>query len=148
MTNSFEPWHIWCILAIVLAGVEMLAVSFYLFCFAIACGFAAVVASLGAPLTWQLTAFSVSCLACMLVLRQPFHRYLYKGGDTKPVNLAGMLGLNGIVIESIGSDLSPGRVKIRGEEWRALSEDDQQIHEGTHISVVAVDGATVRVRPA
>jgi membrane protein implicated in regulation of membrane protease activity len=51
-----------------------------------------------------------------------------------------------VVVESNGHGLAAGRVKLRGEEWRALSEDDAVLEEGQNVTVVGVSGATIRVR--
>jgi membrane protein implicated in regulation of membrane protease activity len=45
-----------------------------------------------------------------------------------------------------GVALDDGWVRVRGERWRALA--DEQLAPGTEVEVVAVDGLTVRVRRA
>jgi membrane protein implicated in regulation of membrane protease activity len=133
-------------MALILTIAEMLSLSFVLLCFALGAGVTAFVAYTEAAVTWQLLAFAITCVLAMLFLRPVFSRILYRKSEDVPVNTEGMLGIMGVVVESNGHGLAAGRVKLRGEEWRALSEDDAVLEEGQNVTVVGVSGATIRVR--
>ena len=58
-----------------------------------------------------------------------------------------MAGLTGAVQERVGDELHPGRVVVRGETWRAVTEGDA-LEPGTAVVVELVRGTTLWVRPA
>ncbi|MCB1090961.1 MAG: NfeD family protein, partial [Verrucomicrobiae bacterium] len=49
--------------------------------------------------------------------------------------------------DPVSGENAPGRVKIGGEEWRAISADGSMINPGAVVEIVSLDGATVTVRP-
>ena len=55
----------------------------------------------------------------------------------------GLIGTRGEVIEACDPD---GRVRLRGEIWRARSSSLAAV--GEHVEVTDVDGLTLEVRPA
>ena len=62
-------------------------------------------------------------------------------------NTHAMVGQRGTVTTVVGGIDNPGRVKIGGEEWRAISESDEPLAEGLVVEIISVDSATVIVRP-
>jgi len=57
------------------------------------------------------------------------------------------LGQRALVLTPIAPHVA-GRVRVRGEEWRAVLEDgaSQPIAQGTEVTVTGVDGVTLLVR--
>jgi membrane protein implicated in regulation of membrane protease activity len=143
---SLSPWQLWCGLAVILAVIEMLTTSFYLACFSVAAIASALVSYFNGGVTFQLVIFALVSFACIVFLRNALHDRIYANSETKLVGVSGMLGMNGLVIEEI-SEYEPGRVKLRGEEWRALSLHTTVIPAGQQVIVTEVAGATVTVRP-
>ncbi len=65
-----------------------------------------------------------------------------------PSNTDALLGREARVCERIAPD-RPGRVKLEGEEWRAVAEDPAcgELEVGRIVTVRRIDGVTVRVIP-
>ena len=57
-----------------------------------------------------------------------------------------MVGAEGVVLEEIDNVKNTGRVRVKKDEWRADSEMDEIIPEGTRISVMRMDGTHLVVR--
>jgi membrane protein implicated in regulation of membrane protease activity len=56
------------------------------------------------------------------------------------------IGKRGIVLEEIDNSMNTGRVRLDKEEWRADSETDSVIPEGTRVEVVRLDGTHLVVK--
>lgn len=65
-------------------------------------------------------------------------RYRVRGGAE------GMVGERAIVLETLNPD---GRVRVRGEIWRATGPDGIAVEPGAKTRVVEVSGLHVRVDP-
>jgi membrane protein implicated in regulation of membrane protease activity len=94
----------------------------------------------------QLGIFAVASVLCLALVR-PFMRGLYRGSDNRPVLTDALLGTMGTVVDPIAFN-SPGRVRIGGEEWRAVSRERDPLPEGTKVQILQVEGATLTVRCA
>ena len=70
-----------------------------------------------------------------------------KGAPAASSGTDALLDRKGIVVARIAPH-APGRVRVRGEEWRAELHSDAQgpLEAGAEITVLEVDGVTLRVR--
>jgi len=57
----------------------------------------------------------------------------------------GLMGERGTALEEVGDGPEPGEVRVRGELWRARS--NEVVAAGEEVEVVAIDGLTLTVRP-
>lgn len=58
------------------------------------------------------------------------------------------IGQEGIVTEEIYNISAKGLVKVKGSVWTARSEtDNEKIAEGTHVTVIRIEGVKLIVRP-
>jgi membrane protein implicated in regulation of membrane protease activity len=135
-----QPWHLWTVLGIALYIVEMLSFSFFPASFALAA------AQLGLTTAGQLGVFAVASVLCLALVR-PLARGLYRASDHRPVLTDALLGTTGTVVDPITSG-TPGRVRVGGEEWRAITESLHPLPEGTLVEILRVEGATLTVRCA
>lgn len=143
-------WIAWLILIFVCVIIELLTLEFTFLM--LACGS---VAGLGANLLgWEwwvqiLVAAAVSVLL-LLTIRPVLLRYMRRGEDPTPSNVAALNGMSGRVVSPIAD--TTGLVKLaNGETWtaRLASESDQRVIDtGASVRVVLVDGATVVIVPA
>lgn len=143
-------WIAWLILIFVCVIIELLTLEFTFLM--LACGS---VAGLGANLLgWEwwvqiLVAAAVSVLL-LLTIRPVLLRYMRRGEDPTPSNVAALNGMSGRVVSPIAD--TTGLVKLaNGETWtaRLASESDQRVVDtGASVRVVLVDGATVVIVPA
>ena len=141
-----EPWHYWLIAAIVLCILEIFTADFLL----LGLGFAAVGSSIAsyheASMTWQVGVFAILSVIFVFTIRPIARRYFYKTSDPRVSNVEAIKGKRGVVVEAIPQGGQPGRVKLGGEEWRAVTEDAVTIAPDTEVVVEHVEGATLHVR--
>jgi len=140
-----EAWHWWLIAAIILIALEIFTSDFLFAGMGIACLGAAVAAGFNTGLPIQLGAFAGTAISALCFVRPTVLRHLHQSGEDFPSNVDGLTGQIGTVTIAAGSTEQPGRVKIGGEEWRAISHQGDLLEEGTIVEVVSVDSATLRV---
>lgn len=139
-------WWGWCILGVVLLGVELLAVDaqFYL----VFAGLSAVVVGLlglvglELPVAVQWLLFAVLAVTAMFTLRRPIYAKLMN----KPFGNVNT-DLDQRVL--LTQELAPGkscRIEYRGSGWTALNIGDQAIPSGGAARIDSIDGVTLRVR--
>ncbi|GHU55363.1 protease [Clostridia bacterium] len=107
---------------------------------------AAYIVSFFADFLAQLGAFVfVSALALVLTFvvfkKTPFKAQKNVGGNDL------FIGKNAVVTEEINNAKSIGRVTLDDIAWSAISENGLEISQDTLVSVVAVKGSTLTVRP-
>ena len=141
----FEDWHWWLIAALVLMILEIFLSDFLLATLGVAALFASAVAGFGADFTWQFATFVFAAIVALAFLRPAVQRWFYKTSDPIRTNIDDMAGKRGIVTTAIENEDHPGRVKVGGEEWRAITAGER-LEEGERIEIVAVESATVVVR--
>jgi membrane protein implicated in regulation of membrane protease activity len=140
-----EMWHYWIIAGLILLIVEIFTPAFVLGSFGIGCFIAGIAAGLDLSVYWQIFIFSAGTLLIFFTIRPLFLRYLKPKGEAERTNTDALAGLKAIVIEDIDNDRSVGRVKIGGEDWRAVSADDSRIQKDLPVRVLRVDGSKVIV---
>ncbi|GAA4375368.1 NfeD family protein [Agromyces bauzanensis] len=142
-------WIVWLILILVCVIIELLTLEFTFLMIAFGS-----VAGLGVDLLgWEwwaqiLIAAAVSVLL-ILTIRPVMLRYMRRGADPTPSNVAAILGMSGRVVSSVSE--AAGLVKLaNGETWTARlapDADEQVVGAGASVRVVVVDGATVVIVP-
>jgi membrane-bound serine protease (ClpP class) len=90
---------------------------------------------------WLVSSLGFVVLGANLVVALLVYRFLKK----KPLTgREGMVGVRGVALQAI-SPHAPGQVRVRGEIWRA--ESDQPIRSGEQIQVKGLQGLTLLVEP-
>ncbi len=140
-----ESWHLWTITGLLLLILEMLIPAFFFASFGLAALITAPIAAQGTGTTAQLGTFAAVSVLCMAAVRPFFMRCVYRK-QIAPVNVHALIGQSGSVVDAIGAGTETGRVKVGGEEWRALSESGAPLAPGTRIQITAVESATLTVR--
>ena len=94
----------------------------------------------------QTIVFVITSTLLMIFTRPIVNKFL-KIDKTEgiPTNVYSVIGKTGIVVEDIESCDIPGKVKISGDFWTAIS--DTKIYKGTRIKVIEVDGVKLKVEP-
>jgi membrane protein implicated in regulation of membrane protease activity len=139
-------WWAWCILGVLLLGIELLAVDaqFYL----VFAGLAAVLVGLlglvglELPIAGQWLLFAVLAVTAMFTLRRPIYAKLMN----KPFGNVSTDVDQRVVL---AQELAPGkscRIEYRGSGWTALNVGDQVIPSGGAARIDSIDGVTLRVR--
>jgi len=138
-------WHLWVILGLVLLIAEIFTTGFLVALFGLACVVPAVLSVLGIGFAGQLLGYAVANAVLLVAVRPVCVRYLHKESDAVPTNVDGLVGREGVVVEAISAEARSGRVKIGGEEWKAICPSDDRVAVGARVCVRAVSGCTVEV---
>ncbi len=134
----------WLIAAVIFVILEILppATHFFFLCLALGSLAASIAAYFGGPAWAPWVAFGVVSIGSLPLLI-PLARFLFTPKPTAS-NADEVLNQEALVTEPI-SEHKAGLVKVRGEVWRATSEDGPH-GEGEKVHVVRIDGTHVVVR--
>ena len=136
-------WVIWMIVAIALAGGEMLTLSLFLGPLALAAVLAALVAVGSGSIELQAAAFVLGSVASLAIIRPIARRHLRTPAHIR-TGAAALIGQSATVLEQV--DSQKGMVKIGGEVWTARTYDEDHVIEaGKRVEVMKIDGATALV---
>ncbi|QDQ27068.1 NfeD family protein [Chitinimonas arctica] len=133
-----ENYLIWFVLALLLAGAEMLSGTFYLLVYSLCCALGGVAAVAGLPVPAQLSVAAACAVVGTLWLRRhPISR---------PSRVSGNLDLgHRVEVESWKSELT-ARVRYRGTGWDAELAAPLAERPGT-LYIVGQRGNTLIVSP-
>ena len=145
MILGMQGWIFWLILAVVFAIVEISTfnlVSIW-FCGGSLAGMIA--ALLGAdPLLQSLIAVGISgVLLALVLIFKPFD--LMKKNLGEPTNSDRMIGKQATVLTVIDPIKNEGTVRVLGQVWSAVSEDNKIIDEGKTVIVRGIMGVKLIV---
>jgi membrane protein implicated in regulation of membrane protease activity len=135
---------IWLIVALALAGAEVLTGDMFLLMLG---GGALAAAGSSWLLDWPIWAdgivFLLVSVLLLVVVRPPLRRRLTAGkGLPEPVKA--LEGKSALVLDRVARH--EGQVKLEGEVWTARPLNDDDVYEpGDHVTVVHIDGATAVV---
>lgn len=144
MFDVLAPWIFWLVIAGILFIVEICTVSFFAFW----PGVGAVAAAISSLFTDNFviqTAVFVLVSTIMILFMKPLAQKLFKTKDVKMNNKA-LIDKNGIVTQEIDNLNSKGQVKVSGELWSAISENDEVIEKGATILIKDVKGVKLVVK--
>lgn len=133
----------WIIAAVVFGVIEGATVALITVWFAIGAVAAAVAAQLGASVPVQVSVFVVAS-AILLCVTRPV---LKKISVSKPqrTNADRLIGCEALVISPIDGINGAGQVKIAGQVWSAVSENNRPIAEGEMVTVLRISGVKLVV---
>jgi len=138
-----DSW-MWLVIAGLLLVAEMLTVHLLFASLATAALAAALAGFLGGSLAIQGLAFALFAAISLFFIRPIALRHLKRQDQSQATNVDALLGQKAYttsVVDSLG-----GQVKLSGEIWSARTESGS-IPAGESVTVVAIEGATVLVRP-
>ncbi|MFT4035366.1 MAG: NfeD family protein [Patulibacter sp.] len=137
----------WVLLAIALGVIEMISITFFPVFFALSALLALGVYLVGGEDWLQWLVFGFGGLLLSGAVRPIAKRQMDKGPTLKnPVDE--LAGRRGVVEVAINGRAGTGTVRLGGQVWTAVPEDELgTIDAGTDIEVKAVRGATVVVAP-
>lgn len=138
----------WVVLAIGLAVIEILSVTFFPIFFAASALLALGVYLAGGEDWLQWAVFGVGGLVFSAALRPIAKKQLEKGPSLKS-NVEAMEGRKGVVQEPVDGRANTGTVLVNGQVWSARPAGDvfATIPEGTDVEIHEVKGATLIVSP-
>jgi membrane protein implicated in regulation of membrane protease activity len=102
------------------------------------------------PFTFQAGAWLAVSAVSLVTLRpfamRKFHHHRFEIDMSQPTNTA-MTDMRGTVEMPVGDATHPGRVKIQGESWKAVTDWPAQLPDGTPVVVKKAYGTTLWVDP-
>ena len=139
-------WSFWLITAGVFFFIELSTSGFLVFWLGLSALLSMIVSFFTASIAIQTIVF-VATSILLIVSTRPLLNKLFKLKDNSliPTNIYSIIGKKGIVIEDINHIDYTGKVKVAGELWSAIS--DENIRKDTHIEVTEVDGVKLKVKP-
>ncbi len=137
-------WTIWLILCGVFLIIEIFTVSFLMFWPGIGAFFAFITSVLGFSVPVQIGVFAVSTIL-MLIFMKPLVKKIFKTKEI-PMNNNAIIGKQALVIKEIDNINSKGQVKINGELWSAISNDNNIIPENSTVEVTGINGVKLIVK--
>jgi membrane protein implicated in regulation of membrane protease activity len=146
---STAAW-IWFAIALVLGVAEVATLTLAFGMVAVATTAAGIAAALDAPVAAQSAIAVVGGCALLLVVRPVVRRHLATSDDL-PTGIRALIGSSAVVTVPVTGH--GGQVRVRGELWAArlavetFGSSTPALPEGAHVTIAAVDGATVAVYP-
>jgi len=138
---------VWLALAVILGVAEIFTAGFFMLPFSIGAAVAAVLEYFApGSIAWQWTAFVGISVLLLIVLR----RFADHMTHEPPQKVAGnrLIGKEGIVTAVLEEHSVRGSVRVEREEWRADAPGFEPVAEGTRVTVVAVEGTHLVVKPS
>lgn len=139
-------WYIWLIMAGIFLIAEIITVGFLIFWLSIGSLFAMITSLFTDNLVIQTAVFVVSSTILIFVTK-PFVKKFATSKNPIKTNVYSIIGKDGIVIEEIDPIKAVGQIKISGEVWSAISQDNQIIPKDTKIRVIEIKGVKATVEP-
>ena len=135
---------LWLILCGACLVTEIFTVSFLMFFPGVGAFLAFLATLLGANLTVQSIVFIVST-ALMIIFIRPLVAKLFKTKDVA-MNSNALIGKTGVVLKDIKGEDKIGQVKVAGEIWSAVTENDEEILKDAKIKVLSISGVKLIVK--
>jgi membrane protein implicated in regulation of membrane protease activity len=136
------PYHyVWLTLAVIFIIIEIFTAGFFYACFAVGAMAAWVTSLITGSVVWQVVVFCAVSVALI-----PVSRVFARRVTDHSVPQAGvdaLIGLTGVVTESIRPADDVGKVRVDNQSWRAVAAVD--IDVGAKIMVTAIQGARLVV---
>jgi len=140
-----KDWQTWVVAGVLLLIFEIFTPGFVTACFGIGCLIAALASYLGFGYIVQIILFCAVSLGLFFTIRPFVKKHLYNTGENIKTNVDALIGLVGMVDETIDPANDSGRVKVGGDNWRAISIDNIVIEKGKKVVVKKVEGTKVFV---
>ena len=128
-------WQVWAVVAVSCLILELMAGDFFIICFSIGAVGGLLIALLSDSLYLQLFAFAVFTVLALVYVRPFAKRYLHKGEDSRVSNADALMGRQGRVVETVKAG-GFGRVQIDGDIWKAVTNGEADIPEGSPVVVI------------
>ena len=139
-------WQIWLIIAGICLIAEMITVGFLVFWFAIGALITMILSFFIDNLVIQTTVFIISS-TILIFATKPFVKKFESSTPNMKTNVYSIIEKTGIVTQDINSIEGTGQIKVDGEIWSAIGENDSNIPKGTEVKVLEIKGVKAIVTP-
>lgn len=133
----------WLIVAVIFGVGELMTTSLTLVWFSIGALVVMLLSIFIESILWQVIVFAAISIILLVIAT----KYLVnRDKDVKyDTNLQGIISKKAVVIEDI-EPYKTGLVKINGEEWTAISDEETTIKKGTIVEITAIEGVKLIVK--
>ena len=140
-------WQIWLLVAAAFVVIEIFTSGFAVACFSVGCVFGAILAACDLSLTWQFVAFAVGTFLSFVLIRPIVMKYLDKktNNDNVKTNMDNVIGKIAVVTERI-EEGGYGRVKIDGDDWKALTDNGMSAEVGEKVRIISYESIVLTVK--
>ena len=139
-------WQIWLIIAGVCLVIEIITVGFLIFWLAIGAILAMIVSFFTDNLIVQTAVFVISS-TILIFATKPFLKKFTSNKESIKTNVYSIIGKVGIVTNDINSINGNGQIKVDGEVWSAIGENEINIPKGTEVEIIEIKGVKAIVSP-
>lgn len=140
-------WYIWLILAGILLVIEAITVGFLIFWLSIGSLFAMITSFFTDNLFIQTAVFVVSS-TILIFATKPFVKKFTQTKNPIKTNVYSIIGKTGIVTQEINSIQATGQIKVNGELWSAIGENNSSvIPKDSEVKILEVKGVKTIVTP-
>lgn len=136
---------VWAAAAAVFIVIELVTYGIASIWFALGALCALVAAVLGAPPWLQAVWFAFITAVTLLLTRPLVRRYI--NGRAQPTNADRVIGMEGMVGETVDNLSGTGAVRVDGKTWSARSAGGEIIPTGAAVRVRAIRGVKLIVTP-
>ena len=137
-----SQWVVWTVVALAMAGLELLTGTFYLIVLSLSAACGAVAAFAGASIVVQVSVFAVcSVVGCPCVYF--YRKHLYAASEESD-SLQNIDEGNTVVIDAFDENRL-AKVLYRGAPWTAQAAQDSGTKPGTY-RILKVDGSRLIVK--
>lgn len=137
-------WYLWMFLFLVCLGIEIITPGvFFFLCFSVGALFAMTAVLLGFVNIVAIIVFCVISVISIFFIRPILKKYMEK--RKVETNVDSLIGMKTQVLEDISAE-NPGKIKIEGEIWSAVSSTGEKISKSETVEVVSVDGTKLVVK--
>ena len=141
-----EVWHIWVFVALIFVIVEIFTSGFAVMCISFGCLFGAAASALNWGVKWQLLAFAIGTVLAFMTVRPLVYKFFYKKSHEVKTNADALVGRRAVATERIEGELHPGRVKVDGDDWKAVSLGAEPIEVGDAVEITAINSVILTVK--
>lgn len=138
-------WQYWLIAAGIFFVGEMFTAGFLIFWLGIAALITMVLSFFVSNLVVQMTVFIIASVI-LIFATKPFVKKFVHVKETK-TNAFSIIGKKALVIKNIDPVNENGQIKVNGETWTAIGENDDKIEKGKEVEVVSINGVKAVVKP-
>ena len=132
-----ELGYIWLIVALFLLFLEAGTPGLFFFLsFAVGAACASLCSFLGASIYLQCSIAILTTAVALVVIKYYTGKHKM---TTLPTNVYALIGREGIIVQAI-EDQQPGRVRVGGETWPAITEEKTGIAEGVTVRIIGIQG--------
>lgn len=140
MLMQVDPWHVWIILGIIFVIIEIFDPVFFFIALgigAIGTGLLSFLGFVENNIPLQVILFALLSFIAFLFTRKIGKKILRNaGGETNVFALKGKVGFVTAAIPAEGK----GRVKVGGEEWVAVAQNNEAIELDAKVNIIDVEG--------